>query len=188
MGWEISKSFDFCFGHRVHNQMLNAEYSLDSCTACRHLHGHQGTVVVTLSSEELRNGMVTDFKHLNWFKKWLDEVLDHKFIMDINDPLLVHEIPHLFDGHRDLKRHFLKFHGSNYYTLLLEKFEVLKYDPVLAEKYEGMVLVNFVPTSENLSNWLFDVLKDKMRKIEGVIIVKKVEFYETPKSKSVYAG
>jgi len=69
MKWQISKQFDFCYGHRVWSQELNPEYSLDDCLMCRHLHGHQGKVLVHMESEKLKNGMVTDFKHLNWFKK-----------------------------------------------------------------------------------------------------------------------
>ncbi len=87
MKWEIAKQFDFCYGHRVWSQTLDVEFSMDSCLACRHLHGHQGRLMVYLSSDKLENGMVTDFHHLNWFKHFLDSTLDHKFIIDINDPL-----------------------------------------------------------------------------------------------------
>ena len=93
--WEISKEFDFCYGHRVWSQSLNVEFSLDSCLMCRHLHGHQGKVIVYLKSDTLKSGMVTDFKHLNWFKKFLDDVIDHKFIIDINDPLFSTLLPNI---------------------------------------------------------------------------------------------
>ena len=93
--WEISKEFDFCYGHRVWSQSLNVEFSLDSCLMCRHLHGHQGKVIVYLKSDTLKSGMVTDFKHLNWFKKFLDDVIDHKFIIDINDPLFATLLPNI---------------------------------------------------------------------------------------------
>ena len=53
---------------------------MDSCLACRHLHGHQGKVKLFLGANNLKHGMVTDFKHTNIFKKWLDDTLDHKFI------------------------------------------------------------------------------------------------------------
>ena len=51
--WEISKEFDFCYGHRVWSQSLNVEFSLDSCLMCRHLHGHQGKAIVYLKSDTL---------------------------------------------------------------------------------------------------------------------------------------
>ena len=54
--WTIDKQFDFCFGHRVWSQDLNTKYSLDSCLACRHLHGHQGKVKLFLAANELQKG------------------------------------------------------------------------------------------------------------------------------------
>jgi 6-pyruvoyltetrahydropterin/6-carboxytetrahydropterin synthase len=50
----------------------------------------------------------------------------------------------------------------------------------LIEKYEGMVVVDFIPTSENISAWLLEVARNKMQKL-GVDVVS-VEFWETPKS------
>jgi len=92
MKWTIDKSFDWCYGHRVWSQELNAEFTADegTCLACRHLHGHQGKLKVMLEGDELERGMVTDFKHLGWMKNFIDDVLDHKFIMYINDPLIPH--------------------------------------------------------------------------------------------------
>lgn len=175
--WEISKSFDFCYGHRVHNQKLNPDFSIDSCLACRHLHGHQGKVIITLASSVLIDGMVTDFKHLNWFKKWLDDVLDHKFIIDKDDPLLKVLFPKVVipSGVFENSTYFLPF-GENY-----------QYDNnAERELYEGLVIVPFVPTSENLSEWLFEIVDKKMMQIG--VHVKSVQFYETPKSMSSYVA
>lgn len=172
--YEIAKQFDFCYGHRVWSQQLNKEFSIDSCLACRHLHGHQGTIIVYLKGEELTDGMVTDFKHLGWFKKWLDDTLDHKFIMDFYDPLLPYEIPHL----KELGPLFLHEEGH----LTLQNYSHLP-APV-REKYDGMVLVRFVPTSENLSQWIHSVIQKKMSKLN--VTVSRVQFYETPKSQSNY--
>ncbi|QKF80956.1 6-carboxytetrahydropterin synthase [Halarcobacter ebronensis] len=177
MTWKISKSFDFCYGHRVWSQELNAEFSMDSCLKCRHLHGHQGKVIIYLESNKLNNGMVTDFKHLNWFKHFLDDVLDHKFIIDINDPLFQTLLPHYN------KEELLKF-PQGYMLVDLTK---IKDEPQhIKEMYEGYVLVDFVPTSENLSAWFLKIAAEKMSKLG--IKVSSVEFEETPKSKShVYA-
>jgi 6-pyruvoyltetrahydropterin/6-carboxytetrahydropterin synthase len=49
------------------------------------------------------------------------------------------------------------------------------------EKYEGMIFVDFVPTSENLAAWLLSVVQEKMKNLPGVR-VKAVEYWETPKS------
>jgi len=175
MKWQISKQFDFCYGHRVWSQELNTEYSLDDCLMCRHLHGHQGKIIVHLESESLKNGMVTDFKHLNWFKKFLDDTIDHKFIIDINDPLFETLLPHYKD--------------KNNFTAMPENYQIpdltlVKNEAIhIIEMYEGFIIVDFVPTSENLSAWLLKIVQKKMAKID--IKVSHLEYFETPKSRSV---
>jgi len=175
MKWNISKQFDFCYGHRVWSQELNVEYALDDCLMCRHLHGHQGKVLVHLESDELKNGMVTDFKHLNWFKKFLDDTIDHKFIIDINDPLFDTLLPHYKDNKKFIQK------NENY---MIPDLSIVKDEEIhIKELYEGYILVDFVPTSENLSAWLLEIVSKKMAKIN--VNVSHIEYFETPKSKSV---
>ena len=196
--WTIDKSFDFCFGHRVWSQALNTEYSLDGCLACRHLHGHQGKVKLFLGANELEKGMVTDFKHTNIFKKWLDDIMDHKFIIDINDPLFPHECGELLNEGENV----FNFDAINYnekycyWTPDMEFIESLgasmvqdmEYSPemvqAITEKYEGLVIVDFVPTSENLCKWWYEVA-NKMLNGLGIDVVA-VEYWETPKSHCRY--
>jgi 6-pyruvoyltetrahydropterin/6-carboxytetrahydropterin synthase len=79
--YQIAKEFNFEFGHRVWKQQVNPEFSLSSVCACRFQHGHSATVVVRLCGEGLNEqGMVTDFKNLNWFKQFVDDVLDLSLI------------------------------------------------------------------------------------------------------------
>ncbi len=174
--WEIAKQFDFCYGHRVWSQELDSEFSLDNKCSCVAYHGHNGKIIVYLTSPTLKNGMVTDFKHLSWFKKWLDDVLDHKFIMDINDPLMEHEVPSNILSINDFEYH----PDGEYYTL--KNLENLS--KPLQEKFEGMVFVKFVPTSENLCKWLWEIIQNKMKKVN--VKVSRVQFFETPKSQSNY--
>ena len=142
MKWQISKQFDFCYGHRVWSQELNTEFSLDSCLMCRHLHGHQGKVLVHMESDKLQNGMVTDFKHLNWFKKFLDDTIDHKFIIDINDPLFSTLLPHY------KTKENLVVMDENY---KIPNLTIVKDEDIhIKEMYEGFIIVDFVTTSENL--------------------------------------
>lgn len=177
MKWIIDKQFDFCYGHRVWSQSLQTEYSLDACLMCRHLHGHQGKIKLFLEAQTLENGMVTDFKHLNWFKQWLDAVLDHKFIIDRADPLFFDLMSHYcIEGQMDESRFF--FHEEGYWTPRLEVIEGA-IDAIM-EKYEGMVVVDFVPTSENLTAWLLRIVQKKMAPLG--VNVHSVEFWETPKS------
>ena len=179
--WNISKQIDFCYGHRVHSQELIKGYSIDDKLCCRHFHGHQGKILVHLDGDTLKNGMVSDFKHLGWFKKWVDDVLDHKFIMDINDPIINHELP-IIDEIGSIDEVLTRNEKYNYYTirptLYTTKPEYVK------EKYEGMIIVDFVPTSENLSKWLCDIVTLEMEKIN--VNVLGIEFFETPKSRSMY--
>ena len=175
MHWKISKEFDFCYGHRVWSQTLNPEFSLDSCLKCRHLHGHQGKILVYLEADELHNGMVTDFKHLNWFKQFIDDVLDHKFILDINDPLFATLLPLV------KKEELVKFPEA-YSTVDLTKFA--NEEIHIKELYDGYIIVDFVPTSENLSAWFLRIVQNKMQKLN--VKVSHIEFLETPKSKSTF--
>lgn len=194
--WVIDKSFDFCFGHRVYTQELNTKYSLDGCLACRHLHGHQGKVKLFLGANDLNKGMVTDFKHTNIFKKWLDDVMDHKFIIDINDPLfedLAGDLC-LSDKNKRTFEDLMVIVNTNYnfaipdlgQLMTLKVWDELRDDQKQAiyEKYEGLIIVNFVPTSENLCKWWFEVA-NKMLKELGIDVVA-VEYWETPKSHCRY--
>ena len=178
MRWIIDKAFDFCYGHRVWSQSLDKSYSLDECLMCRHLHGHQGRIKIFLSSEELREGMVTDFKHLNWFKEWLDATLDHKFIIDRSDPLFFDMMSHYSDETGQMDEGGFRRQPEGHWTPKLERLSGLP--DALVEKYEGMVVVDFVPTSENLTAWLLEIVQRRMRQLN--ITVEAVEFWETPKS------
>ena len=198
----IDKSFSFCYGHRVHNQRLNTNFTDqgNACLACRHLHGHEGLVKVFLETEDgydnvAETGMVTDFKHLGWFKNFLDDTLDHKMILDLKDPILKEECNYLLDDAGDFDRKMLykmpEGHRVPNLTKVKESLDYLQksfpdsfdkgeYDAIF-EKYEGLVFVNFVPTSENIAGWLLKVCKKRMKNLEGVKVTA-VEYWETPKS------
>ena len=193
----IDKSFSFCYGHRVHNQRLDTRFteSGDACLACRHLHGHEGLIKIFL--EEIitgknigETGMVTDFKHLGWAKNFIDDVLDHKMILDIKDPLLPHEVPEYCRSYHvsgtpvmpTVELDFAKCikQPEGYWVPNLEYLPKNTIQAVM-EKYEGMVFVDFVPTSENLAAWLMTIAAKKMEGIPNVRVCA-VEYWETPKS------
>lgn len=191
--WTIDKQFNFCYGHRVWSQELKAEYCEkgDASCKCKHLHGHEATVHVFLEAPELERGMVTDFKHLGWLKDFLDTYLDHKFIMDVHDPIYhwmieehycSTEKPYrltesvLLDGHV-AGQHIIPEPclGSVSHT----------YANSMIEVFGGIFLVDFVPTSENLSQWLFKLVQAKMKPLG--VKVSRVDWFETPKSRSTYS-
>jgi 6-pyruvoyltetrahydropterin/6-carboxytetrahydropterin synthase len=65
--------------------------------------------------------------------------------------------------------------------------EVYKDMPeILQTKYESYVIVPFVPTSEQLSRWMYDVMTSLM--LSTGVKVHKIEWYETPKSRATYYG
>ena len=194
--WVIDKSFDYCYGHRVWSQTLDPKYSLDSCLACRHLHGHQGKVKLFLGANNLKHGMVTDFKHTNIFKKWLDDTLDHKFIIDMNDPLFEDLAGDLCLSEKN-KRTFddLMVTVNTEYNFAIPDLEQLMalnvWDELrddqkqaIFEKYEGIIIVDFIPTSENICKFIYEVA-NKMLNGLGINVVA-VEYWETPKSHCRY--
>lgn len=183
--YTITKNFDFCYGHRVWSQNLDPKYSLDSCLVCRHLHGHQGSIEVRLKGKTPKDGMVTDFKHLNWFKKWIDNVLDHKMILDKNDPLIPFEVQ---AEHFDFEGKIPLLDKGYYTTLDMNLLKDFTPQP-LVEKYEGIVLVEFVPTSENMAAWMFNVINAEMEEHlkSQAIVLESVMFKETPKTSATYS-
>jgi 6-pyruvoyltetrahydropterin/6-carboxytetrahydropterin synthase len=177
----IDKTFEFCYGHRVWSQTLNGEYAADLKCACRHLHGHEGKLQVYLKSptgELDQTGMVTDFRHTEWLKKWINTYVDHQFILDHNDPLYnqiigkekmlvpvyVPETEHIAGWNIDLD--FVEPNTPEY------------------EYYEGFFIVEFVPTSENLSSWMAELVDIKMKPLN--VTVDRIDWWETPKSRSSF--
>lgn len=78
--YRITREFEFCYGHRL----IHYE------DKCRHLHGHNGRVVVTLEGDTLdKCGMLVDFAHIKkTIKKWVDDHLDHTLLLCREDPVL----------------------------------------------------------------------------------------------------
>ena len=78
--FRVTKEIHFCYGHRL----------LDYEGKCRHLHGHNGRLEITLEAEGTdHRGMVVDFTDIKRVVKgWVDEHLDHKMILCRDDPIL----------------------------------------------------------------------------------------------------
>jgi 6-pyruvoyltetrahydropterin/6-carboxytetrahydropterin synthase len=174
----IKKKFSFCYGHRVWTQKLAEGYAIDPACKCKHLHGHEGEVTIELTADKLTNSMVTDFKNLGWFKKWLDDSLDHKLIIDLQDPLF--EVL-LFSYNRAQISNPEYFFNTGWFWKVasLEGLPQHVHDLV-----EGIVITNFVPTSENLAEWLFKIVEGKMKPLG--VTVKSVKLQETPSSCATY--
>jgi 6-pyruvoyltetrahydropterin/6-carboxytetrahydropterin synthase len=51
---------------------------------CSSRHGHNYEIIVELAREELNNvGFVVDYRQLEPIKKFIDEILDHKWLNDV---------------------------------------------------------------------------------------------------------
>lgn len=76
--FRVSRRIDFCYGHRLLNYQGK----------CRHLHGHNGKVVITIEASRLdQRGMVLDFSEIKRVvSRWIDENLDHRMLLIRDDP------------------------------------------------------------------------------------------------------
>jgi 6-pyruvoyltetrahydropterin/6-carboxytetrahydropterin synthase len=74
----VSREIDFCYGHRL----------MGYAGKCRHLHGHNGRVVIVLEASGLDpHGMVLDFSEIKRvLNRWIDENLDHRMLLERTDP------------------------------------------------------------------------------------------------------
>lgn len=89
--YQVTKEINFCYGHRLR----------DYPKKCKHLHGHNGRVEITLEAESLDyRGMLVDFEDIkDGVQTWIMSELDHKLLLRKDDPL----VPML----RDLNETFL---------------------------------------------------------------------------------
>ena len=115
--------------------------------------------------------MVTDFKNLNFMKEFVDNTLDHKFMIDINDPNfeIITGIPKKLVA------------GTSNFEFLTDYIEATS--PELQLHYESFVLVNFVPTSENICKYLKLYAQERIGDFAKVVAV---ELWETKKSHCRY--
>lgn len=76
----ITKSIEFCYGHRL----------VGHSGKCRYLHGHNGLLEVDIDAEKLdAMGMVVDFGEVrDLVKGWIDEHIDHRMVLSRNDPVV----------------------------------------------------------------------------------------------------
>lgn len=179
----IQKSYSFCYGHRVWNQELSGGRRC----LCRYTHGHSGKVDINLSGskhEKLR-GMVVDFNELKFIKEFLDEVVDHHFLIDLDDPLLIVWLRDLNVGLDDL---LPIRNGDAVYFLIPHHFGPHKdvANNVMNEFRESLVIVPFVPTAENLACWLLDwvkfQLKSKNYGVPNTASIHSIKWWETDNS------
>lgn len=76
----VTRLIHFCYGHRL----------MDYEGKCRHPHGHNGKVEITMRGPKLdKRGMLMDFEDIKQtVQKWVDSELDHKMLLNKKDPLV----------------------------------------------------------------------------------------------------
>ena len=71
----ISKEFHFSSAHQLHG--------MPDSHPCSRLHGHNYVLKLFLKGEPDAIGFVQDYRELDKVKKFVDDVLDHKFLNDV---------------------------------------------------------------------------------------------------------
>ena len=173
----IDKEFNFEMGHRVWAQKLDRpDLSIETECACKNLHGHSYSIKVFLGADTLdQSAMVTDFKNLNFMKEFIDNVLDHKFMIDVNDPnfqiITATQIAPILPA------------NIPNFTNLSSIIEGEQFADSIRLHWGGFVLVDFVPTSENICKYLKLYAQER---IGDFATVTAVELWETKKSHCRY--
>jgi 6-pyruvoyltetrahydropterin/6-carboxytetrahydropterin synthase len=200
MNYIIDKRFDFCYGHRVYVQKLRTEFCSadDTQCKCRHNHGHQGALYVHVSPLDNQlntQSMVVDFKELGWLKDVIDDYIDHKFIIDYNDPVFYDQVLGFLATELRLQGDVDPESNSDGIfkpvpVLTTDLFKAWIINPEFinpstpaGEVLEGYLIVNFVPTSEMLSAWMGGCVINKM---SSICNLDKVIWSETPKTSAVF--
>jgi 6-pyruvoyltetrahydropterin/6-carboxytetrahydropterin synthase len=190
--WVISKEFNFCYSHRVFVQKLREDFCSvgDTMCKCRFPHGHQGLVRVAVEGDELnKQKMLCDFKELGFINDFLDGYLDHKCLVGRDDPLFrmlvtnyileaqlangidIGEVPITMRGCETAAAHIIDTSHMS--------------ESPLKEYLDGIVIVDLVPTSESLAEWIFNLAKEKLATID--VKISRVDWEETPKSRATYS-
>ena len=93
--FRITKEYHIAYAHRL----------LGNQFGCNNLHGHNGTIIIGLKSENLKDGMIMDFNKLDKTMSTLLVLLDHSCITGNGDESL---------------QKFLEQENSKYFCLTFE--------------------------------------------------------------------
>lgn len=200
--FSISKTINFVAGHRVPSQDLSKIGFNNVPNKCRHIHGHEYKLQVFLGSEKLgEDEMVLDFTFFNYFREFIDKVIDHKFIAYYKDELVWKMLLGINKNDKRFKAFISDISITEKDTLKdkIKTIEINQYPTVViydSELYEDdlknfkftltvtadefhVVLLPFVPTAENLSIYFKNVFQ---KILPENINIDKILLYETEKA------
>lgn len=186
--YTIEKTFTGDLAHRIHNQDLDANFSGSSELKCRRLHGHTFSLKVKLGSEQLVDDMVIDYNELNFVKTLISDILDHRTLISMHDPImdkiikpvcLQYSAPSGYDVIRTDYLNAYKISTSELTDLDVKEF------------ISSFTVVPFTTSSENIAKWIFEIIDSKISSYNRVhnttVKAVSVSYKETPNSEAVYA-
>lgn len=158
--WNIDKSFDFCYGHRVWDREGESP-------ECRFLHGHKGTIQLSFeSSHDVDVTLINNF---------INDYINNKFMFHINDPIFLQMLQLSIgecDDPNDERGQFLTRGMDIIYanpikvddTIFGYTFDLSEAGDVpLRDVFEGVTILNYNPTTINLVRWMFLVIKEHLQ-------------------------
>lgn len=185
----VEKTFEFDLAHRIHNQNLDSSFTETDkpVLKCRRLHGHTAQLKIKLGSDKLVDDMVIDYNEMGFVKRMVDDVLDHRTLLSSEDPLYEKVVKNIFKQYTNLisgiSLNEFKWHVRTIDTSSIE-------DQDIKEFLSAFVIVPFTTSSENIANWIAEVVKEHVdlyntRNNTDVKLIS-VSYKETPKSEAVY--
>ncbi len=177
--WVITREFDISYACRVWTDYDDKR---------RRIHGQRDTVTVSIETH--------DSEHFEWIESFINEQLDLRFLLDLEDPWfaqITNAKPVFKEGNpvalsatqtlntkegREIKA--IAVHVPETDKLIGYTLDVSDLSGPEKEFYEGFFLVHFSPTSENLTEWLYDCIQAKMSLVD--VKVTRVALNETRKS------
>lgn len=174
----FDKTLNFCYGHRVYSPELDIYPKENLQCKCKHLHGHEARVQIFLEFDIINVDTVLDCSSLDWLDQWINKFIDHRFIIDINDPLYARLI------NKDVEIVDVLLPDTGLFVGFVPKLDNIKKDALKDDLYGSFFIVNFIPTFENLSSWIFGIVESKMKPLN--INIVRVEWQCTYNSKISY--
>ena len=184
---ELTRRIGIDVGHRVP----------DHGSKCRNPHGHRYEILATCVGPVMdqkghqENGMVIDFGNIKkYMMDLLDAAFDHGFVVYSGDAAMMNMY---FPGRDHLA--VAETYRQSWNTAIQEYLQAIssgeKTNPIVLPRTlhseqdpNGLkiIVVDYVPTAENLAHHMFTMLRQPIRAHYGsdVIDLKHIVLYETP--------
>lgn len=186
--YTVEKTFEFDLAHRIHNQNLDDKFTekKDPVLKCRRFHGHTAQLKIKLGANELVNDMVLDYNEIGFVKNMIDDILDHRTLISLDDPLYEKVVKRIYMDYSNSETIYItpSWWGSSY--IVTNRIT----DPDIREFMSSFTLVPFTTSSENIASWIAGIVKEHIdlynsRNKTDVKLIS-VSYKETPKSEAVY--